>query len=88
MSRYLVYAGCLLLTLLSLLLCGAMLAVPAAGLEEAQTAPLAPLGPVLLEGNVKRMDSGALLLTGRGGAGGGEGLRRVGGGAVGGCGMS
>lgn len=58
--------------LLCLLLCGAMLAVPAAGTElgiEAEpAAPLAPLGPTLLEGTVKRMDSGALLLTKEGGS--------------------
>ena len=50
--------------LLCLLLCGAMLAVPAAGTEpEAEPAAQAPLGPVLLEETVKRMVDGALLLT-------------------------
>lgn len=50
--------------LLSLLLCAAMLAVPAAGAEAGtEPAALAPLGPTLLEGTVKRMDDGVLLLT-------------------------
>lgn len=49
--------------LLSLLLCAAMLAVPAAGAEAEEPASPAPLGPILLEGTVKRTDDGALLLT-------------------------
>lgn len=53
--------------LLGLVLCAALLAVPAAGAEaEAEPAPpvsQAPLGPTLLDGTVKRMDNGALLVT-------------------------
>ena len=55
--------------LLGLVLCAALLAVPAAGAEaEAEPAPpvsQAPLGPTLLDGTVKRMDNGALLVMRR-----------------------
>ena len=49
--------------LLGLVLCAALLAVPAAGLEAEPVSSAAPLGPVLLDGTVKQMDDGALLLT-------------------------
>ncbi len=48
--------------LLGLVLCVALLAVPAAG-AEAEPVASAPLGPTLLDGTVKQTNEGTLLLT-------------------------